>query len=281
MNRITPFIQLIRLDKPIGIYLLLWATLWGLEVASPFVTNWSIVVIFLTGVLLMRSAGCAINDFADRHFDGDVKRTKNRPLVIGALAPWQALATAALLVTAAAYLVFQLNDKTISLAVIALLLAILYPFTKRWLWFPQLFLALAFSMSIPMAFSAYQSEVPPIAWYLAVINIIWVLSYDTIYAMIDAEDDKILGIKSIALRFGTNTPRVVLFLHTLFLTMLVLLGIIQSYNAVFYLLLLVVALQFTHQHNLIRANTAESLLQAFQHNQWVGAAMFLALLLSN
>ncbi len=271
-------IQLTRLDKPIGIYLLMWPTLWALEVASPFLTDWKIVGIFMAGVVLMRSAGCALNDWADRYFDGSVKRTKNRPLVTGSLKPHHALITVVILVAMALWLVLQLNTKTVQLAIVAAALTALYPFTKRWLPYPQLFLALAFSCSILMAFTAYHNAIPIDAWLLFALNMLWVIAYDTIYAMIDKEHDLKIGIKSTAIWFGKHCIRNIIILQCLFSTGSVLFGLWKGYSIVFYIFCLVNALLFIQQYLFIQRNTDDSLLSAFRHNHWVGASFFTALL---
>ena len=199
-----PYLQLTRLDRPIGILLLLWPTLMALWIAAEGLPDIKLLLIFTLGVVLMRSAGCAINDFADRDLDGEVWRTENRPLATGVLKPWQAMATFIVLALLAFLLVLQLNTLTIALSLVALVLAFCYPFMKRYTYLPQLVLGMAFGWAIPMAFAAQTGSVPLIAWLLFIGNIIWTTVYDTFYAMADRTDDVKAGIKSTAILFGED-----------------------------------------------------------------------------
>ncbi len=200
-ERLTLYEKLTRLDKPIGILLLLWPTLWGMWLASAGQPNWIILWIFVLGVVLMRSAGCAINDYADRDFDSKVARTKNRPLATGLISKKEAIIVAASLSLCAFLLILRLNRLTIYLSLAALFLALTYPYTKRFFAIPQAYLGVAFGFGIPMSFAALTNTVPSIAWVMLLANVFWAIAYDTEYAMVDREDDRKIGIKSSALFF--------------------------------------------------------------------------------
>ena len=219
-----PYLQLTRLDRPIGILLLLWPTLMALWIAAEGLPDIKLLLIFTLGVVLMRSAGCAINDFADRDLDGDVWRTENRPLATGVLKPWQAMATFIVLAFLAFVLVLQLNTLTIALSLVALVLAFCYPFMKRYTYLPQLVLGMAFGWAIPMAFAAQTGSVPLIAWLLFIGNIIWTTVYDTFYAMADRTDDVKAGIKSTAILFGEDDRLIQGILQGLFVLVMILTG---------------------------------------------------------
>ena len=233
------YLQLTRLHKPIGILLLLCPTWWALWLAAQGVPDLKILAIFTAGVVLMRSAGCAINDYFDRDIDGDVKRTTGRPLVQGRIPADHAIWVAALLSLISLLLVLQLNRLTIQLALVAALLAATYPLFKRFTYLPQAYLGLSFGWGIPMAFAAIQGAIPPIAWLLLLANIFWTIAYDTEYAMVDRDDDRILGLRSTAILFGEDDCRAVALLQISALTTLLLVGLHpdSGLDGLFYLFL--------------------------------------------
>lgn len=279
LQRLDAYEKLIRLDKPIGILLLLWPTLWGLWLARGGVPSWQMLWIFVVGTVLMRSAGCAVNDFADRKYDGLVERTKNRPLATGAIAPWEALAVAAILALVAFSMVLKLNRLTIQLSVVALLLAAAYPFTKRFFAMPQAWLGIAFGFGIPMAFAAQQGEVPLLAWALLGANVLWTIAYDTEYAMVDRDDDARLGIKTSALLFGANDVLAVMTCYALFLLAMLFIGLWQGYGPFYTGGLLAAAVIAGYHYRLIRNRSREGAFKAFLHNNWIGAAIFAGIVL--
>lgn len=279
MSMLKPYLQLTRLDRPIGILLLLWPTLMALWIAAEGLPDLKLLVIFTLGVVLMRSAGCAINDFADREVDGEVWRTENRPLATGALKPWQAVSTFAGLALLAFLLVLQLNTLTIYLSFVAVALAFIYPFMKRYTYLPQLVLGMAFGWAIPMAFAAQTGSVPLIAWLLFIANIIWTTIYDTFYAMADRADDLKVGIKSTAILFGDDDRLILGILQGFLLLVLLLIGQQLSLSGVFYLGLLAVAGLFVYQQYLVRNRAPRACLQAFLNNNYVGAVLFVAVVL--
>jgi len=275
LARLDAYEKLVRLDKPIGILLLLWPTLWGLWLAAaparpPLVLTW----LFILGTVLMRSAGCAINDYADRDFDRQVERTKMRPLAAGAIRPWEALAVAALLALAAFGIVLTMNRLTIALAFAALAIAAIYPFTKRFFWMPQAWLGVAFGFGIPMAFDAELDRVPPLAWALLGANILWTIAYDTEYAMVDRDDDLRTGIRTSAILFGRHDVAAVMACYTLFLAAMVGIGQWQGYGPAYFAGLVAASLIAAYHYRLIRDRTREGCFRAFRHNNWLGAAVF-------
>lgn len=273
-DRLTAYIQLLRLDRPIGIFLLLWPTWWALWLAGhgrPSLTN---VLVFTAGVVLMRSAGCAINDFADRDFDRQVARTRNRPLATGALTRRDALMLFAVLVALAFVLVLFINLYTIVLSVGALALAALYPFMKRYTHLPQVVLGAAFSWAIPMAFAAEQEAVPLLAWLLFAANLAWTVAYDTFYAMADRDDDLKAGVKSTAILFGRHDLLIIGLLQALALALLVVAGLLAGLGLPYWLGLAVAATLFGWQHRLAWRREPAACLAAFLHNNWVGMAVF-------
>lgn len=275
-----PYWQLARLDKPIGSLLLLWPTLWALWLASDGVPSFALILIFTAGVFVMRSAGCVINDYADRHFDGHVKRTASRPLPSGRLSSWRALTFFSLLVLLAFALVWQLNTFTIYLSVGGLLLAAIYPFMKRVTSLPQLVLGMAFSWAIPMAYGAVNGHLNLTCWVLFIANLLWTVAYDTMYAMVDRDDDLKIGIKSTAILFGQNDKRYVALLQLTTLMLLLLAGWLESLNRIYYLSLLAVAVFFLYQQWLIRNRQRDACFKAFLNNNWVGMLVFLGIALS-
>jgi len=278
LERLNAYEKLIRLDKPIGILLLLWPTLWALWLSSRGHPSWRIVWIFILGTVLMRSAGCAINDYADRNFDGHVARTRARPLAAGLIKPWEALMVAAVLALAAFALVLQLNRQTIMLSVAALFIAATYPFTKRFFVLPQAYLGIAFGFGIPMAFAAQTGQVPVVAWLLLLANVFWAIAYDTEYAMVDREDDRKVGIKTSAIAFGRHDVSAVMICHAMFLLILAWIGWRYAPGVYFFFggLLLAAGLAATH-YQMIRDRDPESCFRAFQNNNWIGAAVFAGL----
>ncbi|MCL5974691.1 MAG: 4-hydroxybenzoate octaprenyltransferase [Gammaproteobacteria bacterium] len=278
-NRLQPYWQLTRMNRPIGILLLLWPTLTALWIAAGGLPDIKILLIFIAGVVLMRAAGCAINDYADRHIDGQVWRTENRPLATGALTAKQAVLTFVTLALVAFILVLQLNFFTIALSLIAVLLAAIYPFMKRFTYLPQLVLGMAFGWAIPMAFAAQTNTLPSIVWWLFVANIVWTTMYDTFYAMADREDDLQAGVKSTAILFGKNDLLIQALLQLVFLLIMILIGLQLQLSMVFYLGLLIVAMLFIYQLRLSKDRERNACLQAFLNNNWVGAVVFFGIFL--
>lgn len=273
-ERINAYEKLIRLDKPIGILLLLWPTLWALWLSSRGHPDWTIVWIFIMGTVLMRSAGCAINDYADRDFDVRVARTRGRPLATGQIKPMEALIVAVVLILASFALVVQLNALTIKLSIVAVIIAAIYPFTKRFFAVPQAVLGLAFGFGIPMAFAAHTSHVPWAAWELLAANVFWAMAYDTEYAMVDREDDRKIGIRTSAITFGRYDVAAVMGCYAFFLLIMLWIGGLFRPGWYFYLGLAVAAGLVVFQYRMIRDRDPAGCLRAFQHNNWIGAAIF-------
>lgn len=278
-TQLRPYWQLTRMNRPIGILLLLWPTLTALWIAAGGLPDIKILLIFIAGVVLMRAAGCAINDFADRHIDGQVWRTENRPLATGALTAKQAVLTFVVLALIAFMLVLLLNPFTIALSLVAVLLAAVYPFMKRFTYLPQLVLGMAFGWAIPMAFAAQTNALPAIVWWLFVTNIIWTTMYDTFYAMADREDDLQAGVKSTAILFGKNDLLIQAFLQLGYLLIMVLIGLQLQLGLLFYLGLLIAAMLFIYQLRLSKHRERHACLKAFLNNNWVGAVVFLSIVL--
>jgi 4-hydroxybenzoate polyprenyltransferase len=273
-ERLDVYEQLMRLDKPIGILLLLWPTLWGLWLSSYGFPNPGVLVIFVLGVVLMRSAGCVVNDIADRDFDGQVERTKDRPLARRAITVGEAIALAAVLALLAFLLVLQLNTLTIQLSFVALAVAVIYPFLKRFFWLPQAWLGLAFGFGIPMAFAAHHGFVPPIAWWLVSANVFWAIAYDTEYAMVDRDDDQRIGIKTSAILFGRLDVALTMFCLFVFIVLMAVIGVRANLGIAYFCGLAAAALFAAYQYSLIRARTRDDCFKAFHYNNWVGACVF-------
>ena len=272
--------QLARMDKPIGTLLLLWPTLWSLWLASAGSPPlWPLLAMGL-GVVLMRAAGCVINDYADRQVDGHVQRTAQRPLPAGQLTARQALVFFVLLVGLAFLLVLTLNCQTIALSVVGLLLAVIYPFMKRVTHLPQLVLGLAFSWSIPMAWVAVANELTLTTWLLFGANVLWTIAYDTYYAMVDREDDRRIGVKSTAILFGQYDLLMIALLQVTTLLTLLLVGWLQQLNGLFYASVLMAAALFVYQGVSARNRDRQACFQAFLANNWVGCVIFGGILLS-
>ena len=276
-ERFTLYERLMRLDKPIGILLLLWPALWGLWLAAYGIPDLDILAIFVTGTMLMRSAGCVVNDLADREFDPHVERTRERPLAARLVAPWEAMLLAGVLVFVALCLVLQLNRLTVALSVVALVLTVVYPFLKRRFSFPQAWLGIAFGFSIPMAYAAQYGKLIPVAWVLMVANMFWVIAYDTEYAMVDRDDDARLGLKSSAILLGRRDVAGVMASHTIFLAMLAVIGWWQFLGIFYYAGLVVAAVLVYYQYTLIRSRDRTACFKAFLNNNWVGCAIFVGL----
>ncbi len=273
-TRLRLYFQLIRLDKPIGILLLLWPTLTALWIASDGKPDWRIVAIFTLGTVLMRSAGCAINDYADRDFDKHVKRTAERPLTSGKIKSWEAISIAILLAITAFILILPLNTLTKQYSVAAVLIAASYPYFKRFFALPQAYLGVAFGFGIPMAFAAVQNTVPMTAWILLIANIFWALAYDTEYAMVDREDDIKIGIRTSAITFGKFDVVAVMLCYFFSLLLIGISGWQLSLGIWFYCGMMLAAGCAVYHYFLIRERDRMRCFAAFRHNNWLGAAIF-------
>ncbi|MEX1222479.1 MAG: 4-hydroxybenzoate octaprenyltransferase [Idiomarina sp.] len=273
MDKLKPYWLLMRADKPIGTWLLAWPTLWALLIAGVGEPPLRIVVIFMLGVFLMRSAGCVINDYADRNLDGQVTRTRNRPLATGAVQPWQALTLFAGLLLLAFLLVLQLNLQTLLLSVVAVAVAALYPFCKRFTQLPQLVLGVAFSMGMLMAFTALEQGLPWYAWVLFIANLLWTVAYDTEYAMADRADDLKVGIKSTAILFGKWDRLIIGLLQLATLALLSWIGLALNLSLWFFAALAISALLFVYQQREIGGRDPQRCFHAFLHNHYVGMAI--------
>ncbi|TKB45515.1 4-hydroxybenzoate octaprenyltransferase [Thalassotalea mangrovi] len=258
--------QITRMDKPIGTYLLMWPTLWALWVAAEDFPGWHYLLVFTLGVFVMRSAGCVINDYADRRVDGKVKRTSTRPLVSGLITERQAKNLFLLLVSIAFTLVLTLSWQTIALSFVALLLASCYPFMKRYTHLPQVVLGAAFSWGMIMAFMEIRGYIPLEAWLLFAANLVWTVAYDTMYAMVDRDDDVIIGVKSTAVLFGRFDKLVIAVLQLLVLMLLVWVGLRLQFNMFYYLSIAFTAASFIHQHQLIKNRDRDNCFKAFLDN---------------
>ncbi len=277
---INPYLQLMRFDRPIGTLLLLWPTLWGLWIAAEGVPPFKYLLIFGVGVFLMRSAGCVVNDIADKDFDGKVTRTKERPLAVNDLPVKNALIFFIILLLMAASLLFFLNKLTIIIAVIAAFFAITYPFMKRHTYLPQLYLGVSFALSIPMAFAQLRGNVPVEAWLLFIANIFWTTAYDTMYAMVDRKDDMKAGIKSTAILFGELDYIIIAIIQAMMLLVLTLLGLKLEMNTPYYIGLVLIVLLFVYQNQLLRSRNISNYFKAFLNNNWVGLVLFVGIFIS-
>jgi 4-hydroxybenzoate polyprenyltransferase len=280
VKRINAYERLIRLDKPVGALLLLWPTLWAVWIASYGRPQLGIVMIFVTGTFLMRSAGCAINDWADRDFDGRVARTRNRPLAAGDIAPREALFLAAALAAVAFCLVLFLNRFAILLSFAALAIACAYPFAKRYVPLPQLGLSIAFSCGIPMAFAAVRNDLPWECWALFAANACYAFAYDTEYAMVDRDDDLKVGIHTSAITLGRHDVAAVMASYALMVAILASAGIELGLGWPFHAGLAVAGGMMCYHYALIRGRSREGCFRAFRHNNWVGLAIFAGIVLS-
>ncbi len=276
-NRVWPYVQLMRLDRPIGTLLLLWPTWWALWAASEGHPHWSHWLIFTLGVFLMRAAGCVINDISDRKFDGHVQRTANRPLAqktVSLLHAWRLFIGLLLL---AACLLFFLETLTVYLALAAAFFAVTYPLMKRLTYLPQVYLGIAFSFSIPMVFAEITGNVPKVAWLLFIGNILWTTAYDTIYAMIDRKDDLRIGIKSTAILFGDLDKVIIGILQLMTVFALFLFGKQMELTAPYYVAVIAVLWLFVYQQFLIMQRDETRCFKAFLHNNWVGMTVFIGI----
>lgn len=279
VERLDAYEKLMRLDKPIGMLLLLWPALWGLWFSAQGVPDYRVLLVFVVGVILTRSAGCIVNDFADRDFDPHVERTRNRPLAARRIAPAEALVLAAVLFLAAFALVVQFNRLTILLSLVALVLAVVYPFVKRVFSFPQAWLGIAFGFSIPMAYAAQLDRLPIAAWFLLAANMFWSIAYDTEYAMVDRDDDLRIGVKSSAILLGRFDVAGVMAAQAIFLAMMAVAGRWYRLGSLYYIGLAIAAVLVVYQYTLIRSRSREGCFKAFLNNNWVGLAIFAGLAL--
>ena len=276
-KNLSHYSALMRIDRPIGTYLVMWPALWSLWLAAEGVPNLSLLLVFISGAFLMRSAGCVINDFADRRIDGHVQRTQNRPLVTAVISSAEALQLFILLCLSAAVLLLFTNTLTAGYAVLAFLLATLYPFTKRFTQLPQVILGMAFSCSIPMAFAAQTNNVPLVALALYFAVIFWVVAYDTFYAMVDREDDLKINVKSTAILFGRYDRIITALLQLFFLALLALIGYQQTLGNIYYSSLLIISGLFLYQQYLIKDRAPAACFKAFLNNNLVGLIVFIGI----
>lgn len=279
LGRLKQYALLTRLDKPVGIYLLLWPTLWAIWIASDGKPDLLILFVFVMGVILMRSAGCVINDLADKDFDRHVKRTVDRPIAAGKVSKKEALLLFAVLVFVAFMLVLLMNSLTIKLSFIAVLLATSYPFMKRVTHLPQFYLGFAFGWAIPMAFAAEQNTIPAVAWVLLLANILWSVIYDTMYAMVDREDDLKIGVKSTAILFGDHDRFIIGILQFVMLFLLILVGGMAELGSIYYSALAIVAGLMIYHQFLIRDYDLAKCFYAFKHNHWIGLVILCGIIL--
>jgi len=273
-DRLRQYGLLMRVDKPIGTLLLLWPTMWALWLASPQFPNVVNIVIFTLGVFLMRSAGCVINDYADREIDGNVARTKLRPMARGQVSEKEALLLFIVLALLAFGLVLMLNQLALILSFVALFIATVYPFMKRVTYFPQVVLGMAFSMSIPMAFAAVLDDIPSTAWLLYVANLLWVLAYDTLYGMVDKKDDLKIGVKSTAIFFGEADLHITAIIQAMFIFGMLLVGAKFDLNYFYYVSILIASLFIVWQVFSCRKREPEKCFKDFLNNNWVGLIIF-------
>ncbi len=278
-QRLVLYARLVRLDKPIGSLLLLWPTLSALWLASNGVPDWQLIAIFTIGTVLMRSAGCAINDFADRDFDRHVKRTAERPLISGRIAAWEAVAVAVVLALLSFVLILPLNALTLQLSVLAVIVAGTYPYFKRFFALPQAYLGIAFGFGIPMAYAAVLNTVPAEAWVLLLANVFWALAYDTEYAMVDRDDDLRIGIRTSAITFGRFDVLAVMICYAVNLLLIGTVGVSRGLGPGFFAGLLAAAAIAVYHYTLIRDRDRMRCFAAFRHNNWLGAAVFAGIVL--
>jgi len=279
IEKISAYLVLMRFDRPIGIMLLLWPTLWALWIAAEGFPNTKNFIVFCIGVPVMRAAGCVINDYADRDFDGHVKRTRSRPIPAGRVTPQEALVLFSLLLIVAFILVLTLNPMTIYLAFAGAGLTLLYPFAKRFTWYPQVVLGMTFGWSIPMAFAAQYGSLSELTWLVYFTNLIWVLFYDTIYAMVDREDDIKVGIRSTAILFGDADRFLIGMMQLMVIIGLAIIGIQLNFKWVYFSGLLIVLSLFIGQQMLIRKRDPDDCFRAFLNNNYVGMIIFLGILI--
>ena len=279
VERLRDYAQLMRLNRPIGILLLLWPVLWALWIAGAGQPAPAVLLVFVAGVVLMRSAGCVINDYADRNFDPQVERTRGRPLAAGRVHPREALVLFVLLALAAFVLVLSMNRLTILLSFVGAVLAVSYPFMKRWTHLPQFYLGAAFGWGVPMAFAAQTGTVPADAWFLFGATLCWAVAYDTAYAMVDREDDVRIGVKSTAILFGRADRAMIALFHLFTLALLAWAGARAGLGLTYYMGLLFAASLAGWQQWLIRTRTRDGCMRAFLNNNRFGAVIFAGLAL--
>ncbi|HQT81511.1 MAG: 4-hydroxybenzoate octaprenyltransferase [Ferrovum sp. 37-45-19] len=275
--KLSLFLKLMRLDKPIGILLLLWPTMWALWIASNGHPGFHLLSVFILGTVLMRSAGCVVNDIADRKFDRYVARTKDRPITSGQVTVKEALILTLLLFLLSFLLILSCNTLTIFLSLVAVFLAVSYPFTKRFLSIPQAYLGIAFGFGIPMAFAAQLNFVPSVAGLLLLANLFWAIAYDTEYAMVDREDDIKIGIHSSALLFGKHDVLAIMSCYALTLFLLFIVGVLLHFGFVYFIFLLIATLIALYHFSLIRKRDSKQCFKAFLHNNWFGGVVFLGI----
>lgn len=278
-DKLHSYLQLMRLDKPIGTLLLLWPTLWALFSAAQGFPPVKELLIFVLGVVFMRSAGCVINDYADRHIDGHVKRTAQRPLATGRVTEKEAKTLFFSLIVCAFFLVLNLNGYTIFLSIIAVLLASVYPFMKRYTHLPQFVLGMAFGWSIPMAFGAINESLPLECWLLFFANLAWTVAYDTQYAMVDRDDDLRIGVKSTAILFAQYDNKIIALLQVLSLGLLIAYGAVKGFTYTYYIALALTAGLFIYQCKLTRLREREACFKAFLNNNYVGLGILISILI--
>ena len=274
IRRLDRYEKLLRLDKPIGVLLLLWPTLWALWISANGRPSWKVVSIFCLGTLLMRSAGVAVNDVADRNFDPQVVRTRNRPVAAGLVSVKEASILAAALALVAFVLILPLGRLVLLLSLCALVLTVTYPFTKRFLILPQAYLGVAFGFGIPMAYAAQTGSLPWISWWLLLANVFWTIAYDTEYAMVDRDDDRRIGIRTSAILFGRHDVAAVMVCHAVFLALMAGIGWWLGLAWFYYAGLLCALALMLRQYAAIRSRDTRGCFRAFLNNNWVGAAVF-------
>lgn len=280
IRRLKNYALLMRLDKPIGILLLLWPTLWALWIASVGVPPLRYLGVFVLGAILTRSAGCIINDIADRNFDGHVQRTRQRPLAAGHVSLHEALLLFIVLCLLAGSLLFFLNLLAVKVAIAALLCTVIYPFTKRYTHFPQIMLGITFYLGVPMAFAAVGKQISALAWLLYATAIIWAICYDTMYAMVDREDDIQIGLKSTAILFARADRLIIAVLQVVFLSLLLSIGCLLHLSSYYFIAVGVAALLSAYQQYLLKDREPHACFKAFLNNNWLGLVIFIGIVLA-
>ena len=278
-NRLVQYYFLMRLDKPVGILLLLWPTLWALWIAAEGLPDLDVLITFIFGVIVMRSTGCVINDLADRNLDRHVQRTRHRPITSGKVNPIEAMGLITVLLMCALVLVLNLNALTFKLSLVAVPLAIIYPFMKRVTYLPQVFLGLAFAWAIPMAFAAQTNSIPEIAWLLFITTVLWAVVYDTMYAMVDREDDIKIGVKTTAILFDDADRTIIASVQIMILLSQILTGVKLELGKYYYAGIAIASILSVYQQYLIKDRIPEKCFRAFLNNQWYGMVIFASLYL--
>ena len=277
--RLYQYLLLMRFDRPIGIFLLLWPALWALWIAGAGKPDLHIVLVFVLGVFIMRSAGCVINDYADRHYDPHVRRTRNRPLAAGHVSSKEALTLFVVLCLIAFMLVLMLNTLTIMLSFAGALLAAIYPFMKRYTYLPQIFLGISFGWAVPMAFAAQSGAISNVAWLLFIATVLWATAYDTMYAMVDRLDDLRIGVKSTAILFGDADRVIIAMIQVMVFAVLFIIGEQLAMGVYYYLGLVIASALALYQQYLIKDRDASRCFKAFLNNNWFGAVVFVGIVL--